>query len=390
MGYPAFFKPKESLEAFDYNVWLGRAVKKLAEEAALIEPKLRTKNGESYRYFDADESDLLELLSRPQPIAKGRSKLTGLQLRYVTGLHLCLNGEAFWLLDGRKKVNGVPTRIDLLMPGNVYVKHDPVTGDLLEYVYRLYEREITLDPLDVVHFKFPDPKNWSRGHAPTQQIRYAVDTYREAELMNLKRLENNAVPGGFLKTQDLKLDDAQRKRLRAEWEQLHRGTDNAGRMAILTKGMEFDANQMTNTEMQYIEGKEWNRDEILANYGISLEVLGQTDSVTRANAEAAIFVFMRFGALFFIKSIFDVMNNDLKPAFVGNDKNELCFDDPVPENVEDKRATAGLLYASGAMTPDGMLKYFGMEPLKIKGVTDIPYIPFSSVPAGQPPTSPLT
>lgn len=194
-----------------------------------------------------------------------------------------LNEQVAAVTEGIEK--RLPTRIDLLMPGNMYVKNDPVPGDLVSYIFRLPEREVALDPLDVMHFKLPDPKNWSRGHAPTQQVRYAVDTYREAELMNLKRLQNDAVPGGILKTGDTKLDDEQVNRLRAMWRQLYGGSDDAGRTAILTKGMEFQPTQLTNTEMQFKERKDSNRDEILANWGVSREVLGQTDSVTRANAE---------------------------------------------------------------------------------------------------------
>ncbi len=391
-GVPAPFKPQESLEAFDYNVWLGASVKKIAGELARITPRLRTKTKDGYRYFENDESDLLEVLNCPQPIAAGRSKLTGFQLRYITGMHLCLLGEAFWLLDGRRRINGVPTRLDLLVPGNVYIKNDPNTGDLLHYIYKIPGKETILDPLDVVHFKLPDPKDWTRGHAPTQQIRYALDTYREAEKMNLKRLENNGVPPGFIKVEDKNPDEARLKRLKTTWDSLYKGTENAGRVGVLTGGMDFKETQQTNSDMQFLEGKDSNKDEILANYGVSLEVLGQTDSVTRANAEAAIYVFMRFGVLPFVESVFDTLNNDFKPAFTGNQRNEFSFDDPVPDNVEEKRQTASLLFNSGAISPDEMRKMFGMEPLGIVGVTDVPYQPLMSIPAGQPPPelAPLT
>ncbi|MGE0536648.1 MAG: phage portal protein [Pirellulales bacterium] len=384
-GMPAKFKPKESLEAYGDNVWLYAAVNKIAQELARTKIKLRTKAKDGFQYFEDDESDVLELINRPQPIVAGRSKLTGFHLRYITGMHLCLNGEAFWVMDNRRRVNGAPTRIDLLLPGNVYLKTDKNTGDLVSYIYRLPDREITIDPLDVVHFKLPDPLNWNRGHAPTQSVRYALDTYSEAELMNLKRLQNHAVPGGVLKTQDTKLDQEQVNRLREQWRSLYEGSENSGRMAILTKGMEFDPLQQSNADMQFMEGKNINRDEILANYGVGLEILGRTESQTRANAEAAIFVFMRFGALFFIECMFDTFNNDLKPAFPGNDKNEFCFDDPVPENMEEKRLNSQALMDSGALTPDEMRKLFGMEPLGIAGVTDVPYVNFSRVPAGQSP-----
>ena len=285
IGVPALFKPKESLDAFGTNVWLFSAVQKHAQEIArtIFRLRIKKKNGD-YEYIE--EHEALDTLARPQPsvrdgkLIRGKSALTGFQLQYVLGMHMGLNGEGFWALQDRRKVNGAPKRIDPLIAANVKIKNDPQSGDLVSYIYELPDRRIELRPEDVVHFKIPDQSNWVRGHAPTQSIRYALDTYLEAEKMNLRRLQNNAVPGGVLKTDAVKLDEEQIGRLRAMWRQMYGGTDNAGRTAILTKGMDFQPTQQTNTEMQFVEGKEWNRDEILANYGVSLEVLGQTDSVT--------------------------------------------------------------------------------------------------------------
>ena len=37
---------------------------------------------------------------------------------------------------------------------------------------------------------------------------------------------------------------------------------------------------------------------------------------------------------------------------------------------------------NGALTPDEMRQMFGKEPFKLKGVTDLPYMDFSKIPAG--------
>ena len=71
--------------------------------------------------------------------------------------------------------------------------------------------------------------------------------------------------------------------------------------------------------MQFVEGKNLNRDEILAAYGVGLEIFGKTESQTRANAEAAIFVFTRFGVLPYLEKFVDTLNTDYLPAFPGTD-----------------------------------------------------------------------
>lgn len=381
-GMPANFKPEESLKAYGDNVWLYGGVSKIALE--LARTRFRLKKAESWggkvKYVERHQA--LETLRRPQPIKGGRSMLTSMDLKYITGLHMLLAGEGFWAMDKRLKLTGAPTRLDILLPHYVYSQIGQ-GGDLLEYAYRLPEREIKLDPLDVVHFKLPDPLNLYRGHSPIQSIRYSIDTHGEADALNLKRLKNNAVPGGVLKS-DKPVPEPERLKLLQEFKQMFMGSQNANKIGMLPHGLGYEKVADSNQEMQWAEGKQINRDEILANYGVGLEILGRTEAQTRANAEAAIFVFMKFGVTPFLDKFVDTLNNDYLPAFPGTDGLEFCYDDPVPENMEEKRANALALFSMGALTPNQALEMFGMEPLKLPGM-DTPYLELNKVPVGTEP-----
>src|SRR5207245_446867 len=175
------------------------------------------------------------------------------------------------------------------------------------------------------------------------------------------RLMNSGVPPGLIKP-DSGIDDKTMERIRRQWHQMQEGSRNAGKVAVMPNKLEFQELGSSNQEMQFIEGKENNRDEILANYGVGLEMLGKTDSQTRANADAAIFVFMKFGASPFIEQFCDTLTNDYLPAFPGTEGLEFCFDDPVPENLEEKRANADSLLNCGALTPNERRKMFGLDP----------------------------
>jgi len=380
-GAPSLFKPHESLEVHGDNPWLYSSVTRVSFQIAETEFYLQVAKKDDIEFIEVHQA--LETLRLPQPVEGGKSLLTSMDLMIVTSQHLMLNGESFWLLDRRLKASGAPTNILPLLPGFMEVE---LRKGLLRYTYRLPDRQVELDPVDVVHFKMPDPKNWVRGHNPTQSIRYALDTHKEADVMNYKRLRNNAVPGGVLSTEQ-NLSEEDINRLKQQWRETYGGSDNAGKTAYLPKGLKFDKVQESNQEMQFTEGKDKARDEILANFGIGLEILGKTESQTRANAEAAIFVFMKFGIKPFLMKICDTLNNDYLPAFPGTEKMEFAFDDPVPENMEEKRLNSEKLFQSGALTPDEMRKEFGLEPLNIKGVTDVPYIGFNMMPSTASPPS---
>src|SRR5262245_55783655 len=104
-GRPALFKHKESLQAYGDNVWLYSAVNSIAFELARTEFKLRTvsQKGE-IKYVQKHVA--LDTMNLPQPIEGGKSMLTKMLLKMITGMHMLLNGEAFWLLDNRLKING--------------------------------------------------------------------------------------------------------------------------------------------------------------------------------------------------------------------------------------------------------------------------------------------
>jgi len=380
-GMPALFKPEESLKAYGDNVWLYRAVLSIAMEIARTKFKLKKADTPDGEIEYVTKHQALETLRRPQVTKAGKSMLTFMDMMLVLGMRMLLNGEEFWVLDKRMsgKFGGSPREIQPALPEFMHTALT-ASGEIDHYIYRLPEKHINLDPLDVVHFKLPDPRNIYRGHSPVQGIRYALDTHKEADQLNVKQLQNNAVPAGIVTTKSA-VNDSTLEKMRSQWRQMYAGSGNAGKVAFVPEGMDFKTIQRTNAEMQFTEGKSVNRDEILANYGVGLEIMGRTESQTRANAEAAIFVFQRFGVLPYLEKIVDTLNNDYLPAFAGTDGLEFCFDDPVPQNTEEKRLNAEALWRIGGLTSNEARKMFGFERIDLPGM-DVPYLPMSAMPVG--------
>jgi len=140
MGMPHPFMPAASLDSYDDNSFLAGAVDKIAQELSTTQFYLQIVD-------DDDEIEIirkhqaLDTLKKPQPTKTGKGVLTGMDLKLVTGYHLCLMGEAFWLLDKRLKIGGAPTFIDMLLPEfmNPIIKN----GEIVEYIYRLPENDET-------------------------------------------------------------------------------------------------------------------------------------------------------------------------------------------------------------------------------------------------------
>jgi hypothetical protein len=136
-GMPALFKPQESLRVYRDNVWLYRSVLSIAMELASVDFKLKrlTKSGEVEYVL---KHQALETLKRPQPTQGGKSLLTGMLLKIITGMHLMLNGESFWLLEKRRSntFGGAPTFVKPLLAQYMHVNLSE-DGSVLKYTYRL-------------------------------------------------------------------------------------------------------------------------------------------------------------------------------------------------------------------------------------------------------------
>jgi len=79
--------------------------------------------------------------------------------------------------------------------------------------------------------------------------------------------KNMGRPSGIIKIQG-KLDPLGKQRLREQWNQMFQGSENVGGTAVLENGSEFQVVQQTAEEMQYIESRHINREEVCAVFDI--------------------------------------------------------------------------------------------------------------------------
>jgi hypothetical protein len=74
--------------------------------------------------------------------------------------------------------------------------------------------------------------------------------------------------------------------LKAQFENRHRGSANARKVAFAQAGMTIEPLTVTHEEMAYIDQRNFSRDEILAVFGVPKSVAGFTEGLNRATAYA--------------------------------------------------------------------------------------------------------
>lgn len=284
---------------------------------------------------------------------------------YTTQSHRKLSGDAFWYVDGQgPNINGIyllpPDKITLEL-GDIAEGQAVIQGYKYENTIQGQRIEKTYDPDQIVHFKVPNPKNYYRGLGVVEACADDIDMDWLAIEAN-KLLFKRGLIGNFVLTTDKGMTPEQRKQLRTEFNATYQGIQNAFKVPILSGGLEPKTIQLTNRDMEFIAQQEWVRDKIASMFGNNKAILGITDDVNRANAEATIMSWKQNTVRAEMKQIADTLNEFLVPRFGMNLL--LGFKDPVPEDdAKDVERATGLKQA-GIITRNEARDIVGYEPVE--------------------------
>lgn len=351
-----------------YKSWTYACTSLIAEEVANMNFGLykRTKNGNERVY----DHIALNLLYNVNPFS------TSSDLIKETQSFLELDGNAFWYLP-KGRATKKPAEIWTLDPTRVSIvksKKDYIAG----YVYKTdINEDIPFDVNEIIHFKTFNPVNKHRGIGTVGAAAIAIDTDVYAAKYNRNFFFNSAVPSVVLETPNAVTTD-QFERLKNQWEGKFRGVNNANKTAILSGGMKASVLSIAQKDMQFLESRKMNRDEILAMFKVPKSKLGMTEGVTVSNADATDRIFARTVLKPKMQFIIDRLNEFYLTMF-GVDSKDMFFDfeDPTPENKEFELKKTETYLKNGVYTINEVRAMEGKDP--VEG-GDTPYIPSNSQP----------
>jgi HK97 family phage portal protein len=180
--------------------------------------------------------------------------------------HLCLWGNAYAEIErngGGKVIALWPLRPDRmrlqLFNRKIYYYYTTPDGS---------ERQLT----DVLHLRGLSSDGLI-GYSPISIHREKMGLTKASMEYRSRFFANNAQPGGALRTQK-QLGDVAYNRLEKFWEGKHGGLSNAGRVAILEEGLEWQSIGMPAKDMEYILGEEHEKADIAGIFGVPPYLIG--------------------------------------------------------------------------------------------------------------------
>lgn len=358
-----------------FTGWSYACIRSIAEEIEAIEFELYQvgKNDDQKRIYTHDLLDAL---------AGANSGMIGLDMLYATTAHLEACGNAYWYLEGVKNDTDEPQSITLLNPSQVtpIIGKNGLLKKIIGYKYRDGTTETKVETFEMIHFKYINPSNVFVGIGTVQTAAQWIDADNYAMEFNRRFFLNGARIGGYLESTAARTPE-QLEYLKKSFENIYKGVDNAHKILALPKDTTYKEGGTTQKDLDFANMMDMMRDRILAAFRVPKTVLGITDDVNRANAEATNYVF----ALRTIKPkmtlIVAYLNEYLVPRY--GDNIILSFKDPVPENREQKVAemTAAVGNAPVISVNEARENYFGLEP--IEGGDDVSK-PFNFLTMGGP------
>lgn len=332
-----------TLGAMAANSTAYAVVDVLANPTALVEWRLY-KSAASGK--DEDRQEVLDhpaltLWRRPNPV------MVRAVFCETVNQHYELAGEGAMAIF---KMGTLPVQLWPVRPDRLKPKPDP-DRFLAGWIYQSPDGEkVPLELDELLWIRTPNPTDPYRGLGPFGALRTTMDTQRYGELYNRNFFVNGAEPGGTLESPEV-LSDERFATLRTRWAEQHRGVSAAHRVAILEGGMKFVPAGVTQKDMQYIELDKRTGEKIREAKRVHPHMLGISEDVNRANAEAALVNHGQMQLIPRLERWKQLLNYQLLPMFgeVTGRGFEFDYDNPVPEDVE-REATVLVARATAAKT----------------------------------------
>lgn len=200
--------------------------------------------------------------------------------------HQELTGLTYFVVGRSKVARSIPLSLWPMRPDRVF----PVAGDtsnfLQGWIYRGPDgQQVPLDVDEVLEIVTPDPEDPYGGISPVAALLPTLDAARYSQIYARNFYLNDATPGGVIEV-PTQMSDPQWTSFQKRWAETHKGVDKAHRVAMLENGMTWKTVDPSNRDNQFVESRQDQRDEITEGWAFPKSMLGASNDVNRAIAEA--------------------------------------------------------------------------------------------------------
>jgi HK97 family phage portal protein len=257
-------------EMYRCQLWVHIAVDKRAEAAARLPFKVYDRSSEGRT--SATDTPFGQLMARP---SKHLDPFTFWRWTVSTK---DIYGEAPWLKE--RDNGGRPIELHPVHPTSLVSETDQ--NGVTTWLIRLPRGDIHVKREDLVLHREFNPDSLARGMSTLEPLRSTLENETGSQRANSALWRNGGRPSIILEHPSL-LNDGAIKRLSAQWADIHGGVDNWQKAAILEEGMKANVVPFNVGELQYVESRKLNREEVAAAFDLPQASIGILDHATFSN-----------------------------------------------------------------------------------------------------------
>ena len=356
-------KPVKDIQKFldSYNefVWVYASIYTIANSAAGI-PLTLFKKDEEGNLEEQIDHPLLSVINKPNEI---HTKHDFIELTFT---HLESTGNAFWELV--RDQFGTIKKMYPLNPKRIEIKGDE-DKFIKEYIFEVNGNKISIPPENILHLKYPNPDNDYWGLSPLSAASNALLQEENTIEWNKSFFKNSARPDIVFNVEG-PISAKGLKRLRAMIKKMYGGVEKAHSAAIVEGGLKVDKLGFAPKDLEFLELRKFDRDEILAVFGVPPALVGVYESAIKANASEQRKFFWETTMIHKLMKVEMALNHMYVPnfeKFMPEADLELKFDlsavDALGEASDEKSVRVTREVGAGIMTRNEARLELGLETL---------------------------
>lgn len=300
-------------------------------------------------------SPYANILSTPNPVQSGYAFWRWTFSTYE------VYGEAYWYKV--RNAQGKCVALWPMHPSRVSVRRDEDGSVTYVFTIGVASSGILYAPeTDVVPFQRFNPDGLMRGLSRLESLRTTLLNEDAARRATSSWWQRGARPA-FMLTAQSKLSKDAADRLKSRIDAIHGGADNMGGTLVLEEGMTPQVVQLTADEMQYVETRKLNMQEVCMVYDVPPPVVHILDHATFSNITEQMRSLYRDTMPPRLEDIESVLDTHLRPEFdsVGKLCARFALDDVLRGDFETRAVAVQQLISTGVMKPSEGRPLFDLD-----------------------------
>jgi HK97 family phage portal protein len=341
---------------------LTKSLPAATEKRLRSTPHLVARTKSAQRLEEVTEHPLLDLLVKVNPVHNA------FDLWELTTLYQEVHGAAYWLLDFGPL--GTPQQIWPLPSQNVTPVREPRSRNLVDYyLYRTGTEEQRFRPDQIIHFRYPDPRDpYLGGLAPLRACYEQATLISEFAAFKKAKFENHAIPDAIVSPDEV-IGEEERDRLEAQWNSRFR-KGGSGKVVVAESALKVQLLAHSMGDLAVLADVKATKEDVANAFHVPISFLSAETNL--ANLQAAEHQHMSKAVAPRLMRRDEKLNEQLIPLYDPTGRLFLASEDPVPVNRELTTKEQDLNLRYGVVSINEVRGEQGLEPVPWG---DAPWLP---------------